>query len=1020
MRPENWQQLDELFHAALGCEPEERAVFLDDACAGDESLRKQVEVLLAAHEEAGSFIEDPAIEVEARGLATDQGSAETALATGEIVSHYRIISLLGSGGMGEVYLAQDTKLGREVALKLLPNHLTHDENRVRRFQQEARAASSLNHPNIVTIHEIGQADNRHFIATEYIDGLTLREYLREPRSQFSAVGKPAGLQFREVLSITMQVADALAAAHAKGIVHRDIKPENIMLVKDRRLMQKESFVKVLDFGIAKLAQLHAAGSGVETTTKVLLNTHEGSVIGTATYMSPEQARGEQVDARTDVWSLGIVFYEMLTNELPFGGFGAQDVIASRLKEELTSIPSETPDRLRSIIEKALRKKKEERYQTAREMFFDLRDLQKRSLEVRVGTDHTLPPDLTDGATEGNIGHVRGQTDHGRVAPTREVAQAQSTSNDRSLFATVRRHRAAAVVVIVAILFTTVAIAVGIFKFTNRNHSQSNQNQTRSLVTSQGMKIARLTSTGRATAAAISPDGKFVVHVVDDGKQQSLWISQVSPSSNVQINPPADVLYLGLTFSPGGEYLYYRLWDKKTPYALYQMPVFGGTARKLITDIDSIVTFSPDGGQFAFLRGYPTNGVMALLVANADGTSERRLTTRKLVLGPFGDPAWSPDGKIIAYPAVNTDGNGDFMTLLEVRVADGSEKALSSRRWWRIGRMSWLRDGSGIVFAANEDVAGPSQIWYLSYPGGEVHRITNDLIDYEDISLTADSSALVTIQYEQASNIWIAPTENTSRANQITSRKFDGLTSISWTPDGKIVYDSAASGHLDLWMIEANGTGEKQLTADAGNNGWPSVSPDGRYVVFVSDRTGTTHVWRIDTDGSNPTQLTNGGGESFPQCSPNGQWVVFNSRSTGTPLLKVPIDGGEPVPIAEKNSDLVAISPDGKWVASLHFENAKTNTAIYPFEGGEPHQIMDINSYYFRWTPDGRSLAYVDDRNPSAIIIQPIDGGPPRQLADFKPDQIFSFAWSRDGKQLALARGPVNSDVILIRNFREQQ
>jgi Tol biopolymer transport system component len=222
------------------------------------------------------------------------------------------------------------------------------------------------------------------------------------------------------------------------------------------------------------------------------------------------------------------------------------------------------------------------------------------------------------------------------------------------------------------------------------------------------------------------------------------------------------------------------------------------------------------------------------------------------------------------------------------------------------------------------------------------------------------------------------------------------------------------------MIEANGTGEKQLTADAGNNSWPSVSPDGRYVVFASDRTGTDHVWRIDTDGSNPTQLTNGGGESFPQCSPNGQWVVFNSRSTGTPLLKVPIDGGEPVPIVEKNSDLVAISPDGKWVASLHFENAKTNTAIYPFEGGEPHQIVDINSYYFRWTPDGRSLAYVDDRNPSAIISQPIDGGRPRQLADFKPDQIFSFAWSRDGKQLALARGPTNSDVILIRNFRDQQ
>jgi serine/threonine protein kinase/dipeptidyl aminopeptidase/acylaminoacyl peptidase len=994
MKPERWQQLDGLFHAALDRTPEQRAAFLDEACAGDESLRKQVEALLVSHEEAGSFIDSPAMEVEARGLGADLGTQEAELRTGELVSHYRIIAPLGLGGMGQVFLAHDMTLGRKVALKLLPAEFTRNTDRVRRFHQEARAASSLNHPNIITVHEIGQAEDRHFIATEYIDGLALREYLKESRSRPADSEKQTGLQFGEALSITMQVADALAAAHAKGIVHRDIKPENIMLVRDSHLMQKESFVKVLDFGIAKLIETQTAGGKAEATTKVRLNTHEGSVIGTASYMSPEQARGEPVDPRTDIWSLGVVLYEMLSNDVPFGGHTTQDVIASILKEEPAPLSLKIPDRLRSIVEKALRKEREERYQTAREMFFDLRDL--------------------------HIGHVRGQTGQGQFTPAREMVSLGSTSNDRSLFATVRHHWAAAAVVIMAILFTIVAIAVGVFKFTDRNHRQSNQNQTRSLVTSQGMKIARLTSTGKATAAAISPDGKYVVHVVYDGNQQSLWIRQVLTSSNIQINPPADVVYFGLTFSPGGEYLYYRLWDKKTPYALYEMNVFGGGARKLITDIDSMVTFSPDGRHFAFLRGYPTNGVMAVLVANADGTSERKLSTRKLVLGPFGDPAWSPDGKIIAYPASNTDGNGDFMTLLEVRVADGSEKELSSRRWYRVGRMAWLRDGSGIVFTAIEDVAGPSQIWYLSYPGGEVHRITHDLNEYLDLSLTADSSALVTVQYELVSNIWAAPNENTSRANQITSSRFDGLGSISWTPDGKIVYDSAALGHLDLWVIEANGTGEKQLTADAGNNSSPSVSPDGRYVVFVSDRTGTNHVWRIDADGSNPTQLTNGGGESSPQCSPNGRWVDFNSRSTGTPLLKVPIDGGEPVPIAEKPSDFVAISPDGKWVASLHFEPAKTNTAIYPFEGGEPHQIMDINSCCFRWTPDGRSLAYVDDRNPSAVISQPIDGGPPRQLADFKPDRIFSFAWSRDGKQLALSRGPVNSDVILIRNFKDQQ
>lgn len=991
MTPERWQQLDKLFHAALEREPGERAAFLDAACAGDESLRKQVEALLAGHEKAGSFIESPAIEVEAHRVAAEQGSAAEEMLPGETISHYRILAPLGSGGMGQVFLALDMTLGRKVALKLLAAEFTMNMDRVSRFRQEARAASSLNHPNIITIHEIGQFEDRQFIATEYVEGMTLSAYLAAAVSSPASGGNQPRLALTEVLSIAMQVAAALSAAHAKGIVHRDIKPENIMLVRDRHLMEKESFVKVLDFGVAKLTESPVAGSAVEATTKVLLNTHEGSVIGTANYMSPEQARGEQVDERSDIWSLGVVLFEMLSNERPFTGNTIQDVIASILKEELPPISLEVPDRLRWIVEKALRKKREERYQSAREMFSDLREVEKQ----------------------------RGLNIAGPAMPA-PAGTRPTSSRSQFLLSELKRRRVAGIIAIAVVLAALAAIAFGLFRLTRQQIQTISRKEPRPAAPLQQMKMARLTTTGKATAAAISPDGKYVVHVVDDGQEQSLWIRQVSTSSNVQINPPADVSYSGLTFSPSGDYLYFILWDKKTPFTLYQLPVLGGTPKKLTTDIDSVVTFSPDGKQFAFLRGYPTEGKTAVVVANADGTSERKLTTRGLVVGPFGDPAWSPDGKVIAYPAENTDGTGDFMTLLEVRVADGSEKAISSRRWWRIGRTAWLRDGSGIVFAANEDVASPSQIWYLSYPGGEVHRITNDLNDYGDISLTADSSVLATVQFELVSNIRVSPNENTQRASQITSSKFDGLKSISWTPDGQIVYDSAAGGHLDLWMIDANGSRGKQLTADAGNNSWPSVSPDGRYIVFISDRTGTNHVWRIDVDGSNPRQLTYGVGESQPQCSPTGQWVVFNSKSTEAPLLKVPIDGGEPVQISENTSGGVAISPDAKWVASVHYEPAKINMAIYPFEGGEPHQILDINSYYFRWTPDGRSLAYVDTRNPSSIISQAIEGGPLRQLADFKPDRIFSFAWSRDGKQLAVARGTVNEDVILISNFLGRQ
>jgi serine/threonine protein kinase/tetratricopeptide (TPR) repeat protein len=447
MKPEHWQQLDKLFHSALERGPEECAAFLDEACAGDASLRKQVEALLAAHEQAGSFIESPAMEVAARGVAADQVSAEKELATAETVSHYRIITLLGAGGMGQVFLAHDTALGRQVALKLLPAEFTRNTDRVRRFQQEARAASSLNHPNIITIHEIGQAEHRHFIATEYIDGLTLRQYLGEPQSRIGTDGKQTGLQLSETLSISLQVADALAAAHAKGIVHRDIKPENIMLVKDSRLMQKASFVKVLDFGIAKLTELQTTGREGEATTKVLLNTHEGSVIGTASYMSPEQARGESVDARTDVWSLGVVLYEMLTNGMPFGGNTTQDVIASILKEKAPSISIDVPDRLRWIVEKALRKDREERYQTIREMFSDLRDIRgKEGVREEEGGPSVLP------GPDPGTGGVPAQPFNKEAGGTLTAAPARPTRSSAEYIAdAVGQHKRTAVLLLVTLL-----------------------------------------------------------------------------------------------------------------------------------------------------------------------------------------------------------------------------------------------------------------------------------------------------------------------------------------------------------------------------------------------------------------------------------------------------------------------------------------------------------------------------------------------------------------------------------------
>jgi len=312
MEADREQQIDELFHAALMRVPAERAAFLAEAGGDDEELRREVSSLLAAHEGADDFMEKPVMEAATRLLADNQARA----IINQQIGHYKILKLLGAGGMGEVYLAEDTMLGRRVAVKLLPAHFTTDSERVRRFQREARSASALNHPNILTIHEIGQSDSTHFIATEFIDGVTLRERMNEVR-----------LSLSESLDVAIQVASALAAAHEEGIVHRDIKPENIML------RRRDRIVKVLDFGLAKLTEQKVLTTDHEAATMQQLTTHPGVVMGTVAYMSPEQARGKEVDARTDIWSLGMVLYEMVAGRVPFEGAAQGDVITSILEKE---------------------------------------------------------------------------------------------------------------------------------------------------------------------------------------------------------------------------------------------------------------------------------------------------------------------------------------------------------------------------------------------------------------------------------------------------------------------------------------------------------------------------------------------------------------------------------------------------------------------------------------------------------------------------------------------------------------
>ena len=569
-----------------------------------------------------------------------------------------------------------------------------------------------------------------------------------------------------------------------------------------------------------------------------------------------------------------------------------------------------------------------------------------------------------------------------------------------------------------------AVSFGLYKFINRS-------QPRKAISLASAKITRLTNSGKVSIATISPDGKYVAYsALDEAGQSSLWVRHVATTSNVQIVPPAgaDVRFAAPAFSPDGNYVYYTRTEKNGAPVLYQVPVLGGTSKKLLENVrPDPISFSPDGKRFAFIRRNTSQSEDALMLANADGTGEQKLAARTFPDFLLSGAAWSPDGKTIACGFGSFTG-GYYRSLAVIHVADGTQKPLTAHRWFNVERISWLSDGSGVITTAQEQAGSPFQIWQISYPEGEAHPITNDLNTYHNPSLTADSSALVTVLSDHTSNIWVASTGDWTGARQLTSGKENGGPdgATTWTPDGKIVYRSLAGGGPDIWIMGADGRNQKQLTDDSYYERSPSVTPDGRYLVFDSLRSGAQQLWRIDIDGSNLKQLTTGAGAFSPHSSPDGKWLAYSSfGSSGFIIWKVSIDGGEPVQVINKSAQLPAVSPDGKLIACyfLDQQTRVTKIALLPVEGGDPIKLFDIpqtanRNESVRWTPDGRAVTYINTRGIiSNIWLQPIDGSPPKQLTDFKTDRIFSFDFSRDGRQLALSRGVVDSDVILINNFR---
>ncbi|HWS88346.1 MAG TPA: protein kinase [Pyrinomonadaceae bacterium] len=879
----------------------------------------------------------------------------------------------------------------------------------------------LNHPNIVTVYDIEQTGTASVIASEYIEGETLRSRLaRGPLA-------PA-----EALDVAAQVAAALSAAHAEGVVHRDIKPENVMLRPD-------GFVKVLDFGLAKLTELRSADFGLrvdeggrvfnpQSEIHIPQSTAPGVVMGTVSYMSPEQARGRGVDARTDIWSLGVVLYEMLAGRAPFRGESPTDVLAAVVGKEpppLARYLPDAPGALEWIVTKALTKDAEGRYQTAKELLTDLRRL-KQQLEFEAAASRSGAGLTTEAAPTAPPGDAQTQARTTNAdAPQTQTGgpAARQTSSAEVILGELRRHKRGA---LFAAALVACALAAGGFGLYRLMRGAAEPH-----APFQKFGVRQLGDTGQAVDAALSPDGEFVAYVKDEAGRQSLWLRETSAISSVQIVPAVEGQRLrSPLFSRDGAFVYYLKAPPRVHLAtLYRIPKLGGGETKLVEGISlqdtrSNFALSPDGRQVAFIR-LDERLNRSLVVSNHDGTGERVLHRRDIPEFISG-AAWSPDGRVIAFV------QGTFVgpkALMAVSTEDGSVRRITNRTWKTVGGFAWAADSGALVAAAAQS-GEVFQLWRLPFPKGEPQRITNDASTYMSVSLSADSSVIATVQTNVVPNLWTAPATTatggaTTPPTQVTfgAGRYDGQRGLAWTPDGRIVYHSLAGGGDDIWVVNGDGTGQRQLTDGKGAYIFPQVSRDGRYVVYgTTDHSTEPGVWRINLDGSGAKVLVPRGANF--SISPDSRWVVGFQHPPAVTVWRVPLEGGEPVGIRMPEDGQMAspyISPDSRLIAFNYrtFEpGAQWHIAVFPFEGGDaPLKVFPVVGSpirQLRWTPDSRAVCHIDtQQNVSNIRCLPLDGGPAFPVTDFKSDFLDAFDFSPDGRRLALSRYNYSSSVILI-------
>jgi serine/threonine protein kinase/Tol biopolymer transport system component len=904
---------------------------------------------------------------------------------GDSISHYRILGELGRGGMGVVYEAEDLKLGRRVALKFLPRELAGDPQAMERFQFEARAASALNHENICTIFEIDEADGQPFMAMELLRGEPLSERLTRP------------LPLDAVLELGAQVADALEAAHHAGFVHRDIKPANIFVTDRGR-------VKILDFGLAKLAREHrqtAALAGVTIDDKrAALLTSPGSTVGTVAYMSPEQARGEELDGRSDLFSFGAVLYQMSTAALPFDGPTAP-VIFHAILEKNPPPPSQLqpslPLKFDEIVLKALEKDRDLRYQTAGEMRADLKRLRRDTSSARMQV-----------ATP-----VAAKTDKVTAA---EPAQRRKLSKE-------------IMGGLAALALSAVVLLVGFVVWRSQQQQHS--------INPQTMTIRPLTENSRVVNAVISGDGKWIAYIMRE-QERSLWVKQIATGSDFRVLAPQPGLFGDITFSPDGNYIYYvhSRGEGSTAYDLYSVPSLGGAPRRIIEKVNSGVSFSSDGRRLVFVKSNlaANPATYELTIADADGSNPTVIFTRSRDGFAYrSSPAWGSLNNLVAISTAKLAPD----ELSEILVLTPEGKPVGSMASpFLVDGITWMPDGSGMILKAKGKNPGQQeyQLSWQPYPSGEVVRITNDLNEYGQASVTADGRTFVAAQARLSGTVFAGPApaqlgpHTDWQLRAITSEQANA-NNLAWTGAGNLAVQEGAY----TFLLSPDGSSRTHLLPGQDISLNPRACGNGdQVVVFRVGKNNDLGLWLVDRENGVVRQLTpekeiveNGA------CTRDGATLVYRREGPDqNSLIKIPVGGGPPQLLAKGLFDgTPAISPDGTLLASLQYKRQGgtqiAQIAVLKLADGSLVKEFNVpprTDGIPNWTPDGRAVTYaVMVGSIENIYMLPLDGSPAVQIThfDWEPGTIPGYGWSRDGKQFAYTHRKLNNaDAVLFSGYRQ--